>query len=372
MIGAAVLSILGAATFFGGEEQPLWIDVRGLEAELGVPAQLEAGPGPDPCFVVRIGAANVPSVAVILVPDAEGSGPSVETRGGKGPREVADAVLAHRKRAERARSSLDALARGYAELGAEPSFALELVLPRSSAAESSGVEFDANFPAGWRAARAERGPHAGYYPGQRADVAGIVDWLLDTRRSSCVGVVALRAQAGGRPAGAPAEGAPGSLERFTVEGLGRAFGAAVDANGATAVASTLFARAPRLTLDPPTVRRIGPSSWVIESRSTVQGAVAGSAPTSSELEFSVRGHTRAWVACAVEDDAGALRVRAVRRGAARFDLASKPRRIRLVLNDPELLGTEEVLLHLRGVGAVGSRVAVSLKEAPAEGAAEAR
>lgn len=372
MIGVVALSILAVAASLGGEDEPLSLDVRGLEAELGVPARLAAGPGPDPCFVVRIGAPNVPSVAVILVPDSDVPGPGLRARGENGPREVAGEVLALRRRAERARASLDTVARGYAELDAEPGFALELVLPCPNAGTSAGVAFDANFPASWRAARAEYGARAGHYPGQRADVAGVVDWLLDSQRSNCVGVVALGVRPDRDRSGAPDGGAPGSLERFALEGLGRAFDEVVDPKGAGAAASNLFARAPRLVLAEPTVRRIGPSSWVIESCMTVPGADARDASTSSELAFSVRGHARAWVACAVEDDTGALRVRPVRRGAVRFDLGAEPRRIRLVLNDPELLGAEDVVLHLRGVGAVGSRVTVSLASAPAGGAVGAR
>ncbi|MEL6715848.1 MAG: hypothetical protein AAFP86_18855 [Planctomycetota bacterium] len=342
MTWVAALLALGAVAAPTGAETPYDGFARSVEAELGVQARTYTGPGPHPCAVVRIGAAGLPSVAVVLEPD--------------GPEPAPEDVVAR----------LDALALGYAVEAGDAQFALELVVPEADTGDASGVAFDRNFPSQWGLARADSPRSAGHYPGARADVASVVDWLLDRRRASCIGVVAVGPErATSAPAGAKAP--PGSLRLFVEEGLGRGFQAVGEPLAVMSAAASVHAAAPRFTLEPASVQRVGPTSWVVDAtlhasrgaaRRTPGAERGGAVPC--ELSFAVRGHPRAFAACAVEDASGVLRVRSVRRGSARFDLPPGARRVRLVLDHPELTGEEELVLHLKSVGAVGARVSVPL------------
>ncbi|MEL6714978.1 MAG: hypothetical protein AAFP86_14445, partial [Planctomycetota bacterium] len=72
LLALGALGAAGAPGASGAQahaETPYDGFARSVEAELGVEARAYAGPGPHPCAVVRVGAVDLPSVAVVVEPD---------------------------------------------------------------------------------------------------------------------------------------------------------------------------------------------------------------------------------------------------------------------------------------------------------------
>ena len=146
---------------------------------------------------------------------------------------------------------------------------------------------DLNYPTRWLEARDRHGDRAGLFPGERIEVARVVDWLLVPERASCIGVVELggatRADDGGRwPAG--------SLGAFVSEGMSRGFRGVRDAESASNAMVDLRRAAPEVHVQEVSRRRLDGDTWVVDLRLSWRRGVETSDPARRiRLSTSSRG-----------------------------------------------------------------------------------
>lgn len=255
---------------------------RELEAELGVPVSVEAQGVDAPLTSLRIGRPGAPEIAVV---DAELIAP-VGPEGGGARVERAVALA----RALRPRMS--------AEGGAPADYAAVIALGPAERDEAPlAVARDLNFPTRWLEARAVHGGRAGLFPGERIEVARVVDWLLVPSRSACIGVVELGGTAvldddGRWPAG--------SLGAFVAEGMSRGFRAVGHDESAVSAMVDLRRAAPEVLLQEVSRRRLGSDTWVVELRiSWRRGVETGDPARRVHLAATARGVAApAWIAVA--------------------------------------------------------------------------
>jgi len=255
---------------------------RELEAELGVPVTVEAQGVDAPLTSLRIGRPGAPEIAVL---DAELIAPAGPE---DGERRVQRAVAL--ARALRPRVSAGG--------GAPADYAAVIPLgPAERDGAPLAVRSDLNYPTRWLEARTRHGDRAGLFPGERIEVARVVDWLLVPERASCVGVVELGGAT--EPDGAGRWPA-GSLGAFVSEGMSRGFRGVRDAESAAGAMVDLRRAAPEALVEEVSRRRLGGDTWVVDLRISWRRGVETSDPARRvHLSATSRGAAAApWVGLA--------------------------------------------------------------------------
>ena len=356
----SLLAISVLALIVQAEDRQVFVDpgasdgpARILSTQLGLQARFTAVASPVPTFVLRVGEEGLPSVVVIERPPVgeERQLPSHAklTRAG----EIARTIIAESEELE---------------------FAVEVIVHPGFVEGSKGsVDFDLNFPTGWDRAKEKHGAEAGYYPGQRADVGVIVDWLLAPERGACLGVVALGAAPARavdlvehgiskRPSPVRAKESlaasvrvPGSFEAFVEDELGRRFLNVPSDSALSDAVRNIYRSSPSFSIETEGVRRIGASTWLVDLHVDRSGVPHARSQELFECRLGVAADsgTTSWLGCALEGPGGVFEVREHFGNSVRFACEKRMQRIRLVVHSDEPPSADE-RLHLEAI-APGAR-----------------